>query len=157
MIKIMFVCHGNICRSPMAEFLMKNYVEGRGEADNYYIKSAATSGEEVGNSVHGGTKRILNRLGIDCGGKRAVRLTASDYGNYDYFIGMDGYNLVNMKRLFGGDKENKASLLLDYTDSPRDVADPWYTGDFEKTYDDITRGIEGLYRHIKAEKSNKFR
>jgi len=150
MIKMTFVCHGNICRSPMAEFLMKKYVAERGEADKFYIKSAATSGEEIGNPVHGGTKRILNRLGIDCGEKRAVRLTASDYDKCDYFIGMDSYNFIGMKRLFGGDKEDKVSLLLDYTDTPRDVADPWYTGDFEKTYADITRGIEGFYSHVKS-------
>ena len=149
MIRILFVCHGNICRSPMAEFLMKHFVSARGEQDEFFIRSAATSGEELGNPVHRGTKRILDRLGIDCGEKRAVRLTARDYENYDWLIGMDERNRANMLRLFGGDPAGKIALLLDFTDSPRDVADPWYTGDFEKTYEDISRGIEAFYAHLK--------
>lgn len=149
MIKIMFVCHGNICRSPMAEFLMKDYLKKHGD-DNFFVASSATSREELGNGVHYGTRAVLNRLGISCQGKRAVQLTQADYDKYDYFIGMDEYNKRNMLRIFGGDKDGKVSLLLDYTDSPRDVADPWYTGNFEQTYQDIQLGVERLYKHLKS-------
>ena len=148
MIKIMFVCHGNICRSPMAEFLMKDYLKKQGD-DNFFIASSATSREELGNGVHYGTRAVLNRLGISCQGKRAVQLTQADYDKYDYFIGMDEYNKRNMLRIFGDDKDGKVSLLLDYTDSPRDVADPWYTGNFEQTYEDIQLGVARLYAYIK--------
>ena len=149
MLKIMFVCHGNICRSPMAEFIMKDFVAKKGEETAFFISSSATSREELGNGVHYGTRTVLNRLGISCQGKRAVQLTQKDYEKYDYFIGMDEYNKRNMLRIFGEDKDGKVSLLLDYTDNPRDVADPWYTGNFEQTYRDIKAGVEGLYRHLK--------
>ena len=148
MIKIMFVCHGNICRSTMAEFLMKDYVKKLGKEKDFYIQSSATSTEEIGNPVHYGTARILDRLGIDYSKKRAVQLKRDDYEKYDYFVGMDEYNRRNMKRMLGGDPDGKVSLLLDYTAFPRDVADPWYTGDFSKTYDDVTKGIECLYKEI---------
>lgn len=149
MIKIMFVCHGNICRSPMAEFLMKDLVAKKGESLDFEIKSSATSSEELGNPVHYGTKAVLDRLGISCKGKYAVKLTASDYNKYDYFIGMDEYNRRNMIRIFGDDKDNKISCLLDYTDNPREVADPWYTGNFERTFKDVKEGVEGLYIYLK--------
>ena len=149
MIKIMFVCHGNICRSPMAEFLMKDFVAKKGESLDFEIKSSATSSEELGNPVHYGTKAVLDRLGISCKGKYAVKLTESDYNKYDYFIGMDEYNRHNMLRIFGTDKDNKISCLLDYTDNPREVADPWYTGNFESTYQDVKEGVEGLYIYLK--------
>ena len=152
MIKIMFVCYGNICRSPMAEFLMKDYINKKGEQDEFFIKSSATSTEELGNPVHRGTRAVLDRLGISYAGKYSQRLTAEDYKKYDYFIGMDENNRRTMKRMLGGDPENKVSLLLDYTDTPRDVADPWWTGDFEATYNDITRGIDGLYNFLKEQK-----
>ena len=132
----------------MAEFLMKDYLKKQGD-DNFFIASSATSREELGNGVHYGTRAVLNRLGISCQGKRAVQLTQNDYDKYDYFIGMDEYNKRNMLRIFGGDKDGKVSLLLDYTDSPRDVADPWYTGNFEQTYQDIQLGVERLYAYIK--------
>ena len=148
MIKIMFVCHGNICRSPMAEFIMKDYLKKQGD-DNFFIASSATSREELGNGVHYGTRTVLNRLGISCQGKRAVQLTRADYDKYDYFIGMDEYNKRNMIRIFDGDKDGKVSLLLDYTDTPRDVADPWYTGNFEQTYQDIKLGVDCLYKFLK--------
>lgn len=149
MIKIMFVCHGNICRSPMAEFLLKDLVKKSGEEDLFEIKSSATSSEELGNPVHYGTKGVLDRLGISCKGKYAVKLTASDYEKYDYFIGMDERNRYNMVRLFNGDKDNKVKLLMDFTDTPGDVADPWWTGNFEETYHDVTKGILELYKFLK--------
>ena len=149
MIKIMFVCHGNICRSPMAEFLLKDIVKKSGEEDLFEIKSSATSSEELGNPVHYGTKGVLYRLGISCKGKYAVKLTASDYQKYDYFIGMDERNRYNMVRLFNGDKDNKVKLLMDFTDTPGDVADPWWTGNFEETYQDVSKGVKALYEFLK--------
>lgn len=144
MIKILFVCHGNICRSPMAEFLFKDMVQKQGMADQFYIASAATSREEIGNPVHHGTRAILDGLGISCRDKRAVQMTRSDYEKYDYLIGMDRWNISNMTRIAGGDPEGKIIRLLDLTDRPRDVADPWYTGDFDTTYRDIMEGLQAL-------------
>lgn len=139
---VLFVCHGNICRSPMAEFLMKKRLAELGIADKFRIESAATSSEEIGSPVHPGTVRILNRLGIDCSSKRARRIRPSDYDEFDMITGMDSRNLINLQRFFGGDPLGKCSLLLGHTSAPRDVADPWYTGDFETTYKDISEGIE---------------
>lgn len=144
MIKILFICHGNICRSPMAEFLMKDMVAKQGLANQFFIASAATSMEEIGNGVHRGTRRILEDLGIFCSGKRAVRLEVSDYKKYDYLIGMDNWNIKNILRILGSDPEHKVCRLLDFTDHPRDIADPWYTGDFDATYRDIKEGLEAL-------------
>jgi len=152
MTRVMFVCHGNICRSPMAEFLMKDFVKKQGEESAFFIRSSATSSEEIGNGVHRGTRAILDRLGISYAGKVATRLTKSDYDNYDYFIGMDSANKYNMLRIFGGDPQGKVSLMLDYTLTPRDVADPWYTGDFNQTYADIVSGIQGFYDFLKSKK-----
>ncbi len=149
MIKILFVCHGNICRSPMAEFVMKDMVKRQGLAEQFYIASAATSTEEIGNPVHYGTRNKLAQVGISTAGKYAVRMERRDYQEYDYIVGMDRWNYKNMLRISGNkDKDKKISLLLDYTDHPRDVADPWYTGDFEKTYEDIMAGCKGLLEHI---------
>ena len=152
MIKIMFVCHGNICRSPMAEFLFKDMVEKKGESENFYIRSSATSSEEHGCPVHYGTREILDRLNISYKGKRAELLRSADYENYDYFIGMDFANVRNMKRILNGDKDDKVCLLLDFAGENREVADPWWTGDFDKTYDDIILGLKYLYKHIKEQK-----
>ena len=149
MIKILFVCHGNICRSPMAEFLMKKMVADKGVADKFLIESAATSTEELGNPVHYGTRKVLNKYSINCSNKRARQIVRSDYDNYDYIIGMDRYNLRNMVRIFGEDKQNKLSLLLDHTSQPRDVADPWYTGDFSATEEDILNGCEAFLKKLK--------
>ncbi len=151
MIKILFVCHGNICRSPMAEFVMKDMVEKQGIASEFYIASAATSMEEIGNPVHHGTRNRLAQEGISTAGKYAIRMQRSDYQKYDYIVGMDHWNYKNILRIVGKDKERKVSLLLDYTDHPRDVADPWYTGDFEKTYEDVVAGCGGLLAKIKRE------
>lgn len=151
MFRILFVCHGNICRSPMAEFIFNDMLKKRGITD-VIAQSAATSTEELGNGVHYGTRSILNRLGIDCSGKRARQITRADYAEYDLLIGMDTANLSNMLR-FWGDPEHKVYKLLDYAeiDVPqrgKDVADPWYTGDFERTYRDIKVGCEGLLKTI---------
>ena len=149
MIKILFVCYGNICRSTMAEFVMKDLVEKKGCGDDFYIQSAGTSTEELGNPVHRGTRQILDRIGIDYSQKRARQIVKEDYVNFDYIIGMDQMNKRDMLRFFGGDPEGKISLLLDYTSSPRDVADPWWTHNFEVTFDDVKRGINGLFKAIK--------
>jgi len=151
MIKILFVCHGNICRSPMAEYVMKDIVTKRGIADQFDISSAATSTEELGNPVHPGTRTKLKQLGISTTGKYAVQMKRSDYEKYDYIIGMDNWNYRNMLRIVGKDPEKKISLLLDYTDHPRDVADPWYTGDFDKTYEDILAGCQGFLAFLQQQ------
>ena len=149
--KIMFVCHGNICRSPMAEFLMKELVKQKGKTGEYFIRSSATSSEELYNPVHYGTRKILNAKGIDCSNKHAEKLEKSDYVKYDYFICMDDRNMTNMLRIFGQDKDNKCKKLLDYTNSPRDVADPYWTGDFNQTLRDIEEGINKLYEFLERE------
>ena len=149
-VRILFVCHGNICRSPMAEFVMKDLVHKAGLEDRFQIDSAATSTEEiwngVGNPVYPPARRELARHGISCGGKRAVLLQKADYDRYDLIIGMDHNNLRNMQRILGDDPDKKIKLLLDYSDRPGDIADPWYTGDFEQTWKDILRGCQGLLR-----------
>lgn len=150
MVKILFVCYGNICRSPMAEFIMRDYVCEKGEQSGYYIASAATSSEEVGRPVHRGTVRVLERMGIDCSQKRSVQLKKSDYDKYDYIIGMDEMNKRDILAIFGKDPNKKVSLLLDYTGDCRDIADPWWTGDFAATFSDITRGTRALYEFIAA-------
>ena len=148
MIKILFVCHGNICRSPMAEFLLKSMVQEKGISDQFYIASAATSTEEIGNPVHYGTRKKLSEYGISCKGKYAVQMTRADYDRYDYLIGMDQWNIRNMQRIVGKDEKGKIRRLLDFTDHPRDIADPWYTGNFDITYEDIREGCEALLRYL---------
>lgn len=148
MIKVLFICHGNICRSPMAEFIFKDIVRRAGLADKFEISSAATSTEEIGNPVHPGTRNILDALGIDSSGKRAVQIRKSDYDYYDYLIGMDSWNIRNMLQIFGKDRENKVYKLMDFTGRPEDVADPWYTGNFDATYRDISEGCEGLFERL---------
>lgn len=145
------MCHGNICRSPMAEFVMKDLVNKKGIASEFYIASAATSTEELGNPVHYGTRNKLAQVGISTKGKYAVQMKRSDYQEYDYIIGMDNWNYRNMLRIVGKDKEQKISLLLDYTDHPRDVADPWYTGDFETTYRDVLAGCQGFLAYLQQQ------
>lgn len=144
MIKVLFVCHGNICRSPMAEFVLKDMVKKKGLADNFYIASAATSSEEIGNSVHYGTKNKLAAYGISTAGKTAIRMKKQDYKAYDYLIGMDDWNIRNMQRIAGGDPDHKIYKLLEFANSSRDIADPWYTGNFDVTYDDIVEGCEAF-------------
>ena len=144
MIKILFVCHGNICRSPMAEYVMKDLVKKAGKERAFRIASAATSTEELGNPVYPPARRILRQHGIDCAGKTARQISRADYDEYDLLIGMDQANLRNMRSLVGGDPSGKLRLLLDYTDHPGSVADPWYTGDFEATWMDVLEGCKGL-------------
>ncbi|MBA4688855.1 MAG: low molecular weight phosphotyrosine protein phosphatase [Candidatus Galacturonibacter soehngenii] len=146
MIKILFVCHGNICRSPMAEFVMKDLVKKQGLQDEFYIASAATSREEIGNPVHYGTKNKLHTYGISVDGKRAIQMTKKDYEQYDYIVGMEQRNITNIFRIIGEDKEAKVCRLLDFSDRPRDIADPWYTGDFDKTYEDVLEGCQALLK-----------
>ena len=144
MVKILFVCHGNICRSPMAEFVMKDLVKKAGRAAEFEIASAATSTEEIGNPVYPPARRKLAEHGISCTGKTARQLTRADYDRWDLLIGMDQANLRNMRRLFPDDPEQKLHLLMDYTSRPGQVADPWYTGDFEATWRDVLEGCRGL-------------
>ena len=151
MIRILFICHGNICRSPMAEFVMKDLVKKAGLEGRFHIESAATSTEEIGNPVYPPARRKLAEHGIDCDGKTARQLTNSDYGKYDLLIGMDRANLRNMRRICGGDFANKLHLLMDFTDRPGDVADPWYTDDFETTWRDVLEGCTSLLERLKSE------
>ena len=151
MTNILFVCHGNICRSPMAEFVMKDLVKKAGMEDVFSIASAATSTEEIGNPVYPPARRKLSEHGISCAGKTARQLRKADYEHYDYLVGMDSANFRNMQRICGGDPEGKISLLLDYTDHPGSVADPWYTGDFEATWQDVLVGCRGLLAKILRE------
>ena len=147
-IRMLFVCHGNICCSPMAEFLMKDLVKKAGLASRFHIESAATSREEIGNPVYPPARRKLAEHGISCDGHTARQLTKQDYDEYDLLIGMDSANLKNIQRICGGDFAGKLYLLMDYTDYPRDVADPWYTGDFEATWQDVLEGCQELLDSI---------
>lgn len=151
MTKILFVCHGNICRSPMAEFVMKDLVKKAGLEKQFQIDSAATSTEEIGNPVYPPAKRKLREHGIDCTGKTAQQLRNNDYDAYDLLIGMDNANLRNMHRICGGDYAGKLHLLMDYTDRPGEVADPWYTDNFEITWNDVLEGCQGLLDSLKEQ------
>ena len=142
--RILFVCHGNICRSPMAEFVMKELVFQAHLEHQFYIESAATSTEEIGNPVYPPARRKLAEHGIGCQGKTARQMTRADYQRFDLLIGMDDRNIRNMRRICGGDPENKIVKLMDYTNRPGDVADPWYTGDFEATWQDVLLGCQAL-------------
>ena len=152
MIKVMFVCHGNICRSPMAEFMFKDLIRKQGIEDNFIVASSATSTEEifgdVGNPVYPPARGELRKHGISCEGKRAVQLKKSDYDKYDIFLAMDSMNIRNIGRIFGSDPENKVHKLMDYTDRKGDVADPWYTGKFDVAYKDICEGCSGLLESL---------
>lgn len=148
MIKILFVCHGNICRSPMAEFILKDMATKRGISDQFHIESAATSYEEIGNPVYPPAKAELSRHGIGCKGKTARKLRKEDYANFDYLIAMETSNLRNMKRDIPNDPEDKIYRLLDFTDRPKDIDDPWYTRQFDVTYGEIEKGCEALLKHL---------
>lgn len=148
MTRILFVCHGNICRSPMAEFVMKDLVKKAGLESQFQIESAATSTEEIGNPVYPPARRKLAEHGIDSAGKTSRQLTRADYDRYDLLIGMDGANLRNMRRICGGDRDGKLRLLLEYAGRTGEVADPWYTGDFETTWRDILEGCRGLLESL---------
>ena len=148
MTKILFVCHGNICRSPMGEFILKDMLQKRGMADNFYVESAATSTEELGNPVYPPARRKLKEHGIDCSGKTARQITKSDYERFDYIFCADSNNIRNALRIFGSDPAQKICRLLDLTSHPRDIADPWYTGNFDITYDDIIEGCEAFLNKL---------
>ena len=153
MIKILFICHGNICRSPMAEFIMKDLLTKQGLTDQFYVASAATSTEEiwngVGNPVYPPARKELAKHGISCDGKRAVQVTKADYARYDYLICMDSNNVRNLERIIGADVDNKVNMLLDYAGRQgQSIADPWYTGDFGRTYKDIEEGLVGFLEHL---------
>jgi len=142
--RILFVCHGNICRSPMAEFIMKDLVSKRGLSDDFYIESCATSTEELGNDIYPPAKRCLQNHGIPFERRRARQMTSADYQKFDMIIAMDSNNLYNMRRFVNGDADKKVSMMMEHCGRDRDVADPWYTGDFERTFDDITEACEAL-------------
>lgn len=154
-IKILFVCHGNICRSPMAEFVLRDMVEKKGIANQFEIASAATSTEEiwngVGNPVYPPAKSELNKHGISCDGKRAVQLKASDYDYYDYLIGMDSVNIKNMERITGHARGDKIKKMLEYAGTDLDCADPYYSRRFDETYDDVVTGCTALLEFLKKE------
>ena len=147
--KILFVCHGNICRSPMAEFVMKKLVSDAGLDDEFYIESAATSTEEIGNDMHHGTKSVLRKHNIPFK-RRAVRqITSSDYDRFDHIIIMDRYNRSNLSRIIRSDPDGKINMLLDFTERGGDIADPWYTGNFDETYSDVLEGCTALLEKLR--------
>ena len=146
MIRILFVCHGNICRSPMAEFVMKDLVRRKGLEDSYLIESCATSSEELGHDMYPPAKDELDRRGVPYGRRSARRMTRDDYGRFDMIVAMDRQNLRNLLPFVGEDPERKVSLMLSHAGEDRSVADPWYTGDFSATYRDVLRGCEGILR-----------
>ena len=148
MLDILFICHGNICRSPLAEFVMNYLTERQGLAGKFQIASAATSREELGNDIHPGTRRVLEREGIPFSSRQARQITKSDYEAYDYIIAMDRANLRNLERLLGGDPEGKFFLFLEFAGEHRDIADPWYTGNFDETYRDIKQGCTALLEFL---------
>ena len=152
MTKILFVCHGNICRSPMAEFIMKDKIKKMGREGEFYVESAATSSEEiwrgVGNPVYPPARDVLRAHGIDCAGKRARQIVLEDYDNFDLLIAMDENNIRNMRRLWKSDPENKIHLMMEYAGLKRGVADPWYTDDFNTTWDDIELGVTRLLESL---------
>lgn len=149
--KILFVCHGNICRSPMAEFIMKDLVKKAGQENEFYIESAATSTEEIGNSVYPPARQMLASHGISCKGKTARQMTRQDYQEFDLLIGMDSWNIRNMNRIVGDDPEDKIHKLLDYTSRPGDVADPWYTGNFDATWRDCLESCTLLLQELQSQ------
>lgn len=145
MIKILFICHGNICRSPMAEFVMRNMVSEAGLSREIYVESAATSTEELGNDIHSGTRAKLREMGIPFEKRHARQVTLSDYREFDYLVVMDGNNVRNLRRIIGEDRDGKVYKLLDFTERRgEDIADPWYTGNFDETYDDVDEGCRGM-------------
>ncbi len=152
--KVLFVCLGNICRSPMAQYIFEDLIEKKGISDKFYIDSAATSTEEKGNGIYYGASSKLKQMHIKIGNHVSRQITAKDYDEFDYILGMEESNIKNIKRIVGKDKDNKIHKLLDFTRNPRDIADPWYTGNFDKTYDDIVEGLNGFMEYL--EKRDKI-
>ena len=151
MIRVLFICHGNICRSTMAQFVLQDLVNRAGYTDNFYIDSMATSTEEIGNPPHRGTVNKLREKGIPLVPHRAKQISLSDYDKFDYIIGMDTANIRNLNRILKGDPEGKVYKFLSFAGSGRDIADPWYTGDFDATYNDVIEGCEGFLEYLKQE------
>ena len=151
MIKVLMVCHGNICRSTLAQSMFQDMVNKRGLADRFYIDSAATSTEEIGNGPHYGTVGKLREVGIPLVSHRARQMTRADYQNFDYLIGMDSYNIRNMTRIAGGDPDGKIYLMLSFAGSTRSIADPWYTGNFDETYSDLCEGLDAFMKYLESE------
>ena len=148
MLKVLFICHGNICRSTMAEFVFRDMVRRAGHENEFYIESAATSREEIGNDTHPGTKEKLRENGIPFESRHARQMTKKDYEKFDYIIGMDDANVRNIERRCGGDPEHKRTRLLEHAGADRSIADPWYTGNFDETYDDVIQGCEALMEEL---------
>ena len=148
MIKVLFICHGNICRSTMAEYVMKYLVKRSGLESDFIIDSAGTSNEEYGNPVHRGTQKKLREEGIPCGNHHARKMRREEYTAFDYIICMERYNILNIMRIIGSDPEHKVQRLLDYTERPRDIADPWYTGNFDETFDDVMEGCQAFLGYL---------
>lgn len=155
MIKILFVCHGNICRSPMAEAVFRHMLEERGLGERFAVDSAAVSAEEIGNPVYPEANRTLVAHGLPASNHHAWQLTRADYDRYDFFIGMDQENIYRMRQIFGGDSQRKVGLLLAYTEHPREVEDPWYTGRFDRVFDLITQGCQALLEALLADEAGQ--
>ena len=151
MIKVLFVCHGNICRSTMAQCMFQDMVNKKGLSDRFYIDSAATSREEIGNGPHYGTVQKLREVGIPVVPHRARQMTRADYDNYDYLIGMDSYNVSNITRIAGGDPDNKIYQMLEFAGLNRSIADPWYTDNFDDTYNDLVIGLNGFWNKLSSQ------
>lgn len=151
MIRVLFVCHGNICRSTMAQFVFQDMINKAGLSDLFYIDSAATSTEEIGNPPHYGTVHKMREVGIPVLPHKAIQMRKSDYEKYDYLLGMDEWNIRNMNRIVKKDPEHKIHMLLDFSKHPRAIADPWYTGNFDVTYDDILEGCQAFLEYLKRE------
>ena len=155
MIKILFICHGNICRSPMAEAVFRHMLEERGLGERFAVDSAAVSAEEIGNPVYPEANRTLVAHGLPASNHHAWQLTRADYDRYDFFIGMDQENIYRMRQIFGGDSQRKVGLLLAYTEHPREVEDPWYTGRFDRVFDLITQGCQALLEALLADEAGQ--
>ena len=153
--KVLFVCHGNICRSPMAEAVFRHMLEERGLGERFAVDSAAVSAEEIGNPVYPEANRTLVAHGLPASNHHAWQLTRADYDRYDFFIGMDQENIYRMRQIFGGDSQHKVGLLLVYTEHPREVEDPWYTGRFDRVFDLITQGCQALLEALLADEAGQ--
>ena len=153
--KVLFVCHGNICRSPMAEAVFRHMLEERGLGERFAVDSAAVSAEEIGNPVYPEANRTLVAHGLPASNHYAWQLTRADYDRYDFFIGMDQENIYRMRQIFGGDSQRKVGLLLAYTEHPREVEDPWYTGRFDRVFNLITQGCQALLEALLADEAGQ--